>query len=83
VRLFLCAFYRPWVCSLVRVLDSFLLQFIFCNFNKCFTTDRWVIREPAAKTCEGDSDEPSTSASGHLTSENVSATTSVTRTREE
>jgi hypothetical protein len=45
--------------------------------------DKWVIREPAAKTCEGDSGEPSTSASGHLTSENVSATTSAISTTEE
>jgi hypothetical protein len=45
--------------------------------------DKWVIREPVAKTCEGDSGEPSTSASGHLTSENVSVTTSATSTTEE
>jgi hypothetical protein len=45
--------------------------------------DKWVIRDPAAKTCEGDSGETSTSAIGHLTSENVSATTSATSTREE
>jgi hypothetical protein len=45
--------------------------------------DKWVIREPAAKTCEGDSGEPSTSASEHLTSENISAATSATSTREE
>jgi hypothetical protein len=45
--------------------------------------DKWVIHEPTAKTCEGDSGEPSTSASGHLTSENVSATTSATSTTEE
>jgi hypothetical protein len=48
-----------------------------------FTMNKWVIREPAAKTCEGDSGEPCTSASGHLTSENVSATTSATSTTEE
>jgi hypothetical protein len=42
-----------------------------------------VICEPTAKICEGDSGEPSTSASGHLTSENVSATTSATSTTEE
>jgi hypothetical protein len=29
---------------------------------------KWIIREPTAKICEGDSGEPSTSASGHLTS---------------
>jgi hypothetical protein len=45
--------------------------------------DKWVIPEPAAKTCEGDSGECSTSASEHLTSENVSVTTSATSTREE
>jgi hypothetical protein len=45
--------------------------------------DKRVIREPAAKTCEADSGEPSTSASGHLTSENVSATILATSTIEE
>jgi hypothetical protein len=48
-------------------------------FNKCFTTDKRVFREPTAKTCEADSGEPSTSVSGYLTSEDVSATTSATR----
>jgi hypothetical protein len=42
-----------------------------------------VILEPTAKTYEGDNGEPITSASGHLTSENVSATTSATSTIEE
>jgi hypothetical protein len=42
-----------------------------------------VIREPTAKTCEADIGEPSTSASGHLTSQNVSTTTSVTSTKRE
>jgi hypothetical protein len=37
--------------------------------------DKWFIRE-------ADGGEPSTSASGHLTSENVSATTSATSTTE-
>jgi hypothetical protein len=45
--------------------------------------DKWVICEPTAKTCAGDTGQPSTSASGHLTSENVSATTSATSTTEE
>jgi hypothetical protein len=44
---------------------------------------KWVIREPTAKTCERDSGELSTSASGHPISENVSATTSATSTTEE
>jgi hypothetical protein len=35
------------------------------------------------KTCEGDSGEPSTSAGGYLTSDNVSAPTSALRTTEE
>jgi hypothetical protein len=61
----------------------FLLVTFFVMFNEYFTMDKWVIREPAAKTCEGDSGEPSTSASGHLTSENVSVTTSATSTTEE
>jgi hypothetical protein len=42
-----------------------------------------VIHEPTAKTCEGDSGEPSTSVSGHLTSANIYATTSATSTIEE
>jgi hypothetical protein len=45
--------------------------------------DKWVIRETTSKICEGDSGEPCTNASGHLTSENVSAITSATSTREE
>jgi hypothetical protein len=40
--------------------------------------DKRVIRETAAKICEGDSGKPSTSASGYLTSTHVSATTSGT-----
>jgi hypothetical protein len=67
----------------VRVLDSFSLHFFVEIFNKCFTMDKWVIREPIAKTCEGDSGEPKTSDSGHLTSEDVSAYTSATSTTEE
>jgi hypothetical protein len=45
--------------------------------------DKRVVREPTADICEADSGEPSTSASGHLTSENVSAITSATSTTEE
>jgi hypothetical protein len=45
--------------------------------------DKRVICKPATKICEADSGEPSTSASGHLISENVSATTSATITTEE
>jgi hypothetical protein len=45
--------------------------------------DRWIIRDPTAKTCEGDSGEPGTSVSGHLTTENVSAPTSAPSTTEE
>jgi hypothetical protein len=66
----------------VQVLDSFFLH-IFSIFNKCFTMDKRLIPEPTAKTCEGDSGEPSTSASGHLKSENVSANASATSTTEE
>jgi hypothetical protein len=58
----------------------FLLVTFFVSFNKCFTMDKRIVREPTAKTCEADSGEPSTIASGHLTSENVSATTSATST---
>jgi hypothetical protein len=45
--------------------------------------DKWVIREPTAKTCEGASCEHSTIPSGHPASENVSATTSAANTTEE
>jgi hypothetical protein len=45
--------------------------------------DKWVNSDPTAKTCEGDSGEPSTSVSGYLTSENVSATTLATSTIDE
>jgi hypothetical protein len=44
---------------------------------------KWIICECTDKTCKGDSSECSTSFSGHLTSENVSATTSETSTAEE
>jgi hypothetical protein len=53
------------------------------KFFKYFTTDKQVIHEPTSKTCKGDNNEPSTSAGGHLTSENISATASATSTTEE
>jgi hypothetical protein len=45
--------------------------------------DKWVIRVPTAKTCTGDSGKPITSASGHLTLENVFATTIATSATKE
>jgi hypothetical protein len=63
-------FDHPWVCSLVQKLDSFSLWFLY-KFFKCLTTNKQAIHEP------------STSASGHLTSENISATASATSTTEE
>jgi hypothetical protein len=45
--------------------------------------DKWVISELTVEICEGDNGDPSTSASEHPTTENVSATTSATITTEE
>jgi hypothetical protein len=44
--------------------------------------NKWVIHEPTIKTPKCDSDELHTTANRHLTSENVSATTSTISTKQ-
>jgi hypothetical protein len=66
---FLCSFIPSCIWSFVGLFLSVSIRFLLIThtctcifFNKCFTMDKWVISEPSAKICKGDSVEPSTSA---------------------